>query len=64
MVLSVLIEEGADLVHLQVHVTAVLTTKQAIERLELIERDNTVVIQVTGHEDLIDVLHLLSLQLI
>ena len=41
-----------------------LIAKKLIENLKLTELEHTIVLQISSHEDIVDVLQLLSLQLI
>ena len=62
--LRILIKQSPDLLHLLIVIATVLVTEKLIESLQLTELNYAVVFQVRGHEDLIDILQLLSLQLV
>ena len=62
--LAELVEEITNLDHLLVSIPARLIAKEIIEGLQLVELENVIVVQISCHEDLIDVLKLLSLELV
>jgi len=59
--LVVVVENVADFLHLLVAIATVLITEQLVKCLQLIELQYAVMVQVCCHEDLLDVLQLLSL---
>ena len=62
--LAVLVEQISNLGHLLVPIRARLIAKELIEGLQLVELENIIVVKVSCHKDLIDVLKLLSLELV
>ena len=62
--LAVLVEQISNLSHLLVSIPARLIAKELIEGLQLVELENIVVVQVSCHKDLINVLKLFSLKLV
>ena len=62
--LAEFVEEITNLDHLLVSIPARLIAKEIIEGLQLVELENVIVVQISCHEDLIDVLKLLSLELV
>ena len=62
--LAVLVEQVPNLSHLLVSIPARLIAKELIEGLQLVELENIIVVKVSCHKDLVDVLKLLSLELV
>ena len=62
--LAVLVEQISNLDHLLVSIPTRLIAKEFIEGLQLVELENIVVVQVSCHKDLINVLKLFSLKLV
>ena len=62
--LAELVEQIPNLSHLLVSIPARLIAKELIEGLQLVELENIIVVKVSCHKDLIDVLKLLSLELV
>ena len=62
--LAVLVEQVPNLSHLLVSIPASLIAKELVEGLQLVELENIIVVKVSCHKDLVDVLKLLSLELV
>ena len=61
---GILVEQVPDLLHLYIDIATVLIAKKFVQNLKLTELEHTIVLQISSHKDIVDVLQLFSLQLI